>query len=82
MEIEEASAKIGAGPPEDDAPDYALDCWAGVVPVVQVLGAIEPDPRLRPGIAEPTHLAPFRAGRPLEQVLTENAKTLEHAEIG
>jgi nitroimidazol reductase NimA-like FMN-containing flavoprotein (pyridoxamine 5'-phosphate oxidase superfamily) len=81
MEIEEASAKIGAGPPEDDAPDYALDCWAGVVPVVQVLGTIEPDPRLRPGIAEPAHLAPFRAGRPLEQVLTENAKTLEHAEI-
>jgi uncharacterized protein len=78
MEIEEASAKIGEGPPEDDAPDYALDSWAGVIPIVQVLGTVEPDPKLRPGIAEPAHLAAFQPGRLLEQVMTENAKTLGH----
>ncbi len=78
MEIEEASAKIGEGPPEDDAADYSLDCWAGVVPVVQVLGAVEPDPKLRPGTAYPPHMTPFEPRRPLEQVMTENAKTLGH----
>jgi hypothetical protein len=81
MEIDEASAKIGEGPPEDDAADYASDSWAGVVPVTQVLGAIEPDPKLRPGISEPAHLAPFQSGRLLEYVMAENAKTLIHRKV-
>src|SRR5262245_62071124 len=78
MEIEEASAKIGEGPPEDDAADYEMHCWAGVVPVVQVLGAVEPDPKLRSGIPYPPHMTPFESSRPLEQVMAENAKTLSH----
>jgi nitroimidazol reductase NimA-like FMN-containing flavoprotein (pyridoxamine 5'-phosphate oxidase superfamily) len=32
FEIEEASAKVRTGPPKDDAEDYALPIWAGVVP--------------------------------------------------
>jgi hypothetical protein len=30
--ITEVSAKVRAGPPVDDAEDYALPVWAGVVP--------------------------------------------------
>ena len=33
FEIEEASAKVRTGPPKDDAEDYELPIWAGVVPV-------------------------------------------------
>jgi len=31
--ISEASAKIRTGPPKDDEEDYALDIWAGVLPL-------------------------------------------------
>ena len=41
--IDEASAKIRTGPPNDDDEDMSLDVWAGVIPVRTVLGAPEPD---------------------------------------
>ena len=62
MEIEEAVAKARSGPPNDDEEDYALDVWAGVVPVRTVIGAPEPDPRLKPGIAPPAYLKRIRIG--------------------
>lgn len=52
----EASAKVRAGPPRDDAEDLELPIWAGVVPVRTVLGEPEPAPDLRPGIALPDYL--------------------------
>jgi len=39
LPIESASAKVTAGPPEDEDEDYALPVWAGVLPVEQVFGA-------------------------------------------
>src|SRR5262249_12610806 len=33
FQIEEASAKVRTGGPKDDAEDYALPVWAGVLPV-------------------------------------------------
>ncbi len=33
LEIHEASAKIRTGPPVDDAEDYALEVWAGELPL-------------------------------------------------
>jgi len=36
--LEEASAKIRTGGPNDDAADYARDVWAGVIPIERVLG--------------------------------------------
>jgi uncharacterized protein len=33
LPLSEASAKVRSGPPLDDEEDYALDTWAGVVPV-------------------------------------------------
>src|SRR6202050_3492771 len=42
MTIENASAKIRSGGPLDLEQDYAADCWAGTVPVAQVMGAPVP----------------------------------------
>lgn len=51
LPIEEASAKVRTGPPEDDdTPDAELDAWAGVVPIVASYGTPEPSPGLKAGI--------------------------------
>ncbi|GAA0372977.1 pyridoxamine 5'-phosphate oxidase family protein [Actinoallomurus spadix] len=50
LSLDEASVKTRQGPPGDDEEDYALDVWAGVLPVREVIGEPVPDPRLRPGI--------------------------------
>lgn len=47
--LEEASAKVRTGPPIDDEDDYALPCWAGVIPLrLTTLPAVG-DPRLASG---------------------------------
>ena len=33
LALTEVSAKVRVGPPEDDAEDYALKIWAGVIPL-------------------------------------------------
>jgi nitroimidazol reductase NimA-like FMN-containing flavoprotein (pyridoxamine 5'-phosphate oxidase superfamily) len=43
LRIDEASAKVRTGGPNDDAEDLDLDVWAGVIPVRTVLGEPEPD---------------------------------------
>jgi nitroimidazol reductase NimA-like FMN-containing flavoprotein (pyridoxamine 5'-phosphate oxidase superfamily) len=48
--LDEASAKVRTGPPVDDDEDYALDVWAGVVPLALQTGPLTADPRLTPGI--------------------------------
>src|SRR5215467_4260323 len=57
LSLEEASVKARAGGPKDDDEDYALDYWAGVVPITMSVGQPQPDPRLRPDIALPAHIA-------------------------
>jgi uncharacterized protein len=56
LPIEEGSAKVRTGPPIDDEEDYALDTWAGVVPLRLTPGAAVPDPRLRDGIPQPPYV--------------------------
>jgi nitroimidazol reductase NimA-like FMN-containing flavoprotein (pyridoxamine 5'-phosphate oxidase superfamily) len=51
--IESASAKIRTGPPNDEAEDYDLPIWAGVIPVKQTFGTAEADPQLNAGIEKP-----------------------------
>jgi uncharacterized protein len=52
MEVEEASAKVRSGPPDDDeSADAALDVWAGELPIVTAFAAPVPSPGLRPDIA-------------------------------
>ena len=48
MVIEEASAKIRADGPLDLESDYESDCWAGVTPIAQRLGAPLDDQRVPP----------------------------------
>ena len=43
FQIEEASAKVRVGGPKDDAEDYALPVWAGVLPVALTPGEPVPD---------------------------------------
>ena len=50
LPIDEASAKIRTGPPKDDEEDYALETWAGVIP-------------LRVTAGEPIARSPLARGR-------------------
>jgi nitroimidazol reductase NimA-like FMN-containing flavoprotein (pyridoxamine 5'-phosphate oxidase superfamily) len=50
LAIEEASAKVSEGPPEDAEEDYATPVWAGVVPVESRFGTPIASPRLPEGI--------------------------------
>jgi uncharacterized protein len=50
LPLDEASAKLRTGPPVDDEEDYALDTWAGVIPMQTVTGTPIPDARLADGI--------------------------------
>ncbi len=54
--IEEASAKIRVGGPKDDEEDYALDIWAGVVPLKTQRLPVIPDEVLNEGIPIPEYL--------------------------
>jgi uncharacterized protein len=56
LPIEEASAKIRTGPPLDDEEDYALNVWAGVLPLAIRAGEPVADPRLAPGAKVPKYL--------------------------
>ena len=60
--LDEASAKLRTGPPKDDEEDYALQAWAGELPLR--LQAFEPvaDPRLTPWIPLPAHVSSWRRG--------------------
>lgn len=53
MKIGEASAKIRTGPPKDDEEDYALDLWAGVIPLETVQRPAIDDPRLKKSMTLP-----------------------------
>lgn len=54
--IEEVSAKVRTGGPKDDAEDYDLPIWAGVVPLTTKRMAPVSDELLRAGIATPRYL--------------------------
>lgn len=51
----EVSAKVRSGPPLDDEEDYALNVWAGVIPLQVVAGEPISDPRLPEGIEPPPY---------------------------
>ena len=62
MPIDEASTKISVGPPDDEDEDYALDYWAGVIPINQTYGEPESDPILQEGITIPDYLKNYCRG--------------------
>jgi uncharacterized protein len=55
LSLAEASAKVRSGPPVDDEEDYALDVWAGVLPLKLSAGAPINDPRLSEDIQPPAY---------------------------
>lgn len=62
LEIDSASAKISAKEPEDEDEDYAIDIWAGVIPIRTQLGAPVDDSKLRAGL-EPSSAVTQLKGR-------------------
>lgn len=62
LSLSEASAKIRTGPPKDDAEDYALPIWAGVLPVQMQVDAAIPDPRNLAGLSPPHHVTNLKIG--------------------
>jgi len=61
--IESASAKIREGGPGDDEEDYALDVWAGILPMRAVFGELTADERLKEGVLLPAYLADYAKSR-------------------
>ena len=55
LPLVEVSAKVRTGPPIDDDEDYALNVWAGVLPLKIEAGAPISDPRLPETITPPSY---------------------------
>jgi nitroimidazol reductase NimA-like FMN-containing flavoprotein (pyridoxamine 5'-phosphate oxidase superfamily) len=60
LRIHEASAKVRTGPPSDDAEDYDLPIWAGVLPITTTYGPPETDPNLRMELDVPDHVLAYQ----------------------
>ncbi len=60
LPIAEASAKIRTGDPKDDDEDYAINVWAGVVPLAHISGHPTPDSKLDENIEPPPYLTGIR----------------------
>jgi len=61
LPLTEISAKVRTGGVEDDAEDYALPVWAGVVPLRLVADAPLRDERCDPALPTPAYVADFRS---------------------
>ena len=61
LPLTEISAKVRTGGVEDDAEDYALPVWAGVVPLRLVADAPVRDERCDPALPTPAYAANFRS---------------------
>ena len=60
LPLVEASAKVRTGPPLDDEEDYAMDVWAGVIPLRLVAGEPIKDPRLPENIEAPEYARRYK----------------------
>ena len=60
LAIDEASAKIRTGGPIDDEEDYAMDVWAGVLPLSLTTAAPIADDRLDPEIKPPSYVTSYK----------------------
>lgn len=59
LSLNEASAKVRTGPPNDDDDDYALPVWAGELPLRLAPLAPIPDPQLPSEISLPTYVQDY-----------------------
>ncbi len=60
LPITEASAKIRTGDPVDDAEDYAINVWAGVLPLSLTVGEPIADEKLKANIEIPPHVLNYK----------------------
>jgi len=60
LPLTEVSAKVRTGDVEDDAEDYALPVWAGVIPLRLVADAPLRDHRCDPAIPTPAYASNFK----------------------
>jgi uncharacterized protein len=63
LPLTEVSAKVRTGEVEDDTEDYALNVWAGIIPMRLVMDAPQRDDRCDPSIATPTYATNFRGNQ-------------------
>jgi nitroimidazol reductase NimA-like FMN-containing flavoprotein (pyridoxamine 5'-phosphate oxidase superfamily) len=63
LPLDEASAKLRTGPPKDDDEDYALDVWAGVIPLETLAATPIPDECLAEHVALSPAASAWRAAR-------------------
>ncbi|WP_431040977.1 pyridoxamine 5'-phosphate oxidase family protein [Streptomyces sp. P1-3] len=56
LDLDEVSAKLRTGGPNDDPEDLALPYWSGVVPVARRYGAPVPSDDLAPGTSVPEYV--------------------------
>ena len=60
LPLDECSAKVSEGFPEEPDDDLALDVWAGILPLRTVPGEPMPDPLLREDTEVPGYVADWR----------------------
>jgi|SRR5947209_2103137 len=63
LPIQEFSAKVRQGPPEDDADDYGFPTWAGIIPLETLAGAPLDDARLAAGVTVPAYAVNYSRAR-------------------
>jgi uncharacterized protein len=63
LPLTEVSAKVRTGAVEDDADDYALRVWAGIIPMHLVMDTPVRDDHCDPAIPTPSYATNFRSNR-------------------
>ena len=58
--LDEISAKVRTGPPQDDETDPPLGVWAGVLPLAIQPASPVPDPKLSPATPLPAYVKSYR----------------------
>ena len=78
MPIDEATAKTKTGGViERSEDDYEVATWAGVIPIVQMIGTAVPDDQGKAHIQKPANVDPYADGQRLDEVLAAAKNTLE-----
>ena len=75
MTIEEVSAKIRDEGPLDLEEDQDADCWAGIVPIAQLVGMPIPDRRVSPRRSREREIGHLSEGARFDDLLRRLART-------
>ncbi len=59
LPLDEASAKVSSGPPDDEEADLELRVWAGEIPIRTVAGTPTPDGNVQAGVQAPASVSHY-----------------------